>query len=64
VAGELRQSVGAAKHLAAALATRQHGPRPEQLGTCFFVADDFCRRLARRYRSRKNSAAIIAPRCW
>ena len=31
VAGKLRQSVGAAKHLAPALATCQHGPRPEQL---------------------------------
>ena len=32
VAGELRQPVGAAKYLASALATRQHGARPEQLG--------------------------------
>ena len=31
VAGKLRQSVGAAKYLAAALAAGQHGPRPEQL---------------------------------
>jgi D-3-phosphoglycerate dehydrogenase len=31
VAGKLRQSVGAAKHQAAALATCQHGSRPEQL---------------------------------
>jgi multiple sugar transport system substrate-binding protein len=32
VAGKLRQSVGAADDLAAPLATRRHGPRPEQLG--------------------------------
>ena len=31
VAGKLRQSVRAAKHLASALATCQHGPRSEQL---------------------------------
>jgi multiple sugar transport system substrate-binding protein len=33
VAGKLRQSVGAAKHLASTLATRQHGSRSEQLET-------------------------------
>ncbi len=31
VAGKLRQSVGAAEHLASTLAACQHGPRPEQL---------------------------------
>ena len=56
VAGKLRQSVGAAKHLASALATRQHGSRPEQLGrqTSVFGRSGERSAPAKRRRQRRN----------
>ena len=60
VAGKLRQSVGAAKHLASTLAARQHGSRPEQLGRQRFRAKRSVRAERRSVRiDRKGRSPAI-----